>query len=58
MNFTKNKFIGYQNTLNQIDTHYKLGTNPTLFETTSMNKYRDNSKHRPPVFVTKNAKDY
>ena len=30
-NFTKDKFFGYQNTLNQIDTHYKLGVNPTNF---------------------------
>ena len=32
--FTQNKFKGYQNTLDQISTHYKLGRNHTNFETT------------------------
>mmetsp|Transcript_4269 Transcript_4269/g.7225 ORF Transcript_4269/g.7225 Transcript_4269/m.7225 type:complete len:162 (-) Transcript_4269:87-572(-) len=58
LNFTKNKFMGYQNTLNQIDTHYKLGYNPTLFETTTLSKFRDNSAQRAPVFATRKAKDY
>ena len=57
-NFTKNKFMGYQNTLNQIGTHYKLGINPTNFETTTSSKFRDNSESRAPVFKTSKVKDY
>ena len=50
--------MGYQNTLNQIGTHYKLGTNPTLFETTTGSKFRDNSHTRDAIFQTRNVKDY
>ena len=50
--------MGYQNTLNQIGTHYQLGFNPTNFETTTMSKFRDNSDSRAAVFETRNVKDY
>jgi len=33
------KHFGYQNTLNQIATHYKLGIYPTNFESTTANKF-------------------
>ena len=58
LNFTQNKFFGYQNTLNQIDTHYKLGRNHTNFETTTQGKFRDNSADRGPIFRTRRVKDY
>ena len=41
--FADNKHFGYQNTLNQIGTHYKLGFNPTNFESTATHSFRDNS---------------
>ena len=50
--------MGYQNTLNQIGTHYKLGINPTNFESTTMDKFRDNSANRAPIFATRKVKDY
>ena len=49
--------MGYQNTLNQIGTHYKLGTNPTNFETTTQSKFRDNSDTRQP-FQAKHLQEY
>lgn len=58
VSFTQNKFFGYQNTLNQIDTHYKLGRNHTNFETTTQGKFRDNSNDRGPLFRTRRVKDY
>ena len=58
VNFTINKHMGYQNTLNQIGTHYKLGINPTNFETTTTSKFRDNSQQRAPMFKTRGVKDY
>ena len=56
--FSENKFFGYQNTLNQIGTHYKLGINPSSFETTTKSKFRDNTNDRYPVFGTRKVKDY
>ena len=50
--------MGYQNNLNQIGTHYKLGTNPTNFESTTKSKFRDNSEQRAAIFHTRNVKDY
>ena len=58
VNFAKNKFHGHQINLNQIGTHYKLGTNPTNFETTTRSKFQDNSRTRDPIFQTRNVKDY
>ena len=58
VNFAKNKFQGHQINLNQIGTHYKLGTNPTNFETTTRSKFQDNSRTRDPIFQTRNVKDY
>lgn len=58
LNFNKDKVFGYQNTLNQIATHYNLGVNPNSFETTTQNKFRDNSQHRTGRFQTRKVKDY
>lgn len=58
MNYGTNKTFGYQNTLNQIATHYEFGTNPTNFESTTKSKFRNNSNDRNPVFATNKVKDY
>ena len=41
--FFKSKVFGQQNTLKQIGTHYKMGSDPTNFESITQSKYRDPS---------------
>jgi len=50
--------MGYQNTLNQIGTHYELGNNPTNFETTTQSKFKDTSETRDKPFNARNVQEY